>query len=420
MLALFTERSRTTACQSTWDSYVMDHPVNNIGPWRGIDSPRVKPEDLKGQHVKLKRFGVMAGAAITATLALAACGTDNNTTPPPAGGSGAPTTAAISCKTGSLTSQGSTAQLNAMNEWIKDYKAACSGANIDYQGTGSGAGVTAFESGTADFAGSDSALSGADVQKAGTRCGTGNNAIDLPMVIGPIAVVTNVSGASNLQFSAPTLAKIFSGKITKWNDAAIMADNPGVTLPATPILTVHRSDSSGTSDNFTKYLSTVAASDWTYGHNKVWPAPGGTAQKGSDGISASIKANDGSIGYVEWSFAQLNNLNMAKIKNGSGSYQDLTAQSAAATIGGAKITGTGNDLTMSVDYNTTASGAYPIVLVTYEIVCEKCTPADKLALLKSFLTYTATGGQSVIGQLGYAALPSEVASKVQSSISAMS
>jgi phosphate transport system substrate-binding protein len=373
---------------------------------------------LKGQHVKLKRFSVMAGVAITATLALAACGTDNNTNPP-AGGSASPT-ATISCASGKLQLQGSTAQANAMGQWIKDYTAACPGASIDYQGTGSGAGITAFEAGTgADFIGSDSALSGADIQKAAARCGAGNNAIDLPMVIGPIAVVYNVSGVSNLQLSASTLAKIFSGKVTKWNDPAIAADNPGVTLPATPILTVHRSDSSGTSDNFTKYLGAAAATDWTYGHNKVWPGPGGTAQKGSDGISASIKANDGSIGYVEWSFAQLNSLNMAKVKNGAGAYQDLTAQSAAATVASAKITGTGNDLTMSIDYNTTASGAYPIVLVTYEIVCEKGNAADKLALIKSFLTYTSTAGQGTIGKLGYAALPTDVAAKVQQSVTAL-
>jgi phosphate transport system substrate-binding protein len=368
--------------------------------------------------VKLKRFGVMAGAAITATLALAACGTNNNSTPPAAGGSATPTSS-IACASGSLTSQGSTAQLNAMNEWIKDYKQACSGANIDYQGTGSGAGITAFESGTADFAGSDSALSGADIDKAKTRC-QGNNALDLPMVVGPIAVIYNVSGVNNLQMSPSTIAKIFSGKITKWNDPAIAADNSGATLPATPILTVHRSDSSGTSDNFTKYLTAAAASDWTFGHDKVWKAPGGSAQKGSDGVSAAVKANDGSIGYAEWSFAQLNNLGMVKVKNGAGQYQELTGEAAGVTVGSATIKGTGNDLTMSIDYNTTAQGAYPIVLVTYEIVCEKGTPADKLSLLKSFLTYTATSGQQAITPVFYAPLPSSVASKVQASINAMS
>jgi phosphate transport system substrate-binding protein len=324
------------------------------------------------------------------------------------------------CATGSLTAQGSTAQLNAMNEWIKDYQTACSSARIDYQGTGSGAGIASFEAGQADFVGSDSALSGVDVQKANARCGTGNNAIDLPMAVTPTAVVYNLSGVSNLQLSAPTLARIFSGRVVRWNDPAIAADNPGVTLPSTPMLTVHRSDSSGVTDNFTKYLGVAAPSDWTYAHNKVWPAPGGTAQRGSDGISASIKGNDGAIGYVEWSFAQVNSLSMAGIRNNAGEYRALTEQSAAATVSGASITGTGNDLALSVDYNTTQSGAYPIVLVTYEIVCEKGTAADKLALLKAFLTYAAAGGQAAVGALGYAAMPPALASKVQASISNLS
>lgn len=369
--------------------------------------------------MKLKRFGVMAGAAITATLALAACGTNNNTTPPPAGASGT-SAPSISCASGSLTAQGSTAQLNAMKQWIKDYAAACSGATVDYQGTGSGAGIQAFTAGTADFAGSDSALKDTEQPGADKRCGTGNKAIHLPMVTGPIAVVTNVSGANNLQFSPATLAKIFSGAVIKWNDPAIAADNPGVTLPASAILTVHRSDSSGTTDNFTNYLTSAAGPAWAFSHDKVWKAPGGSGQKGNDGVGAAIKANDGSIGYVEWSFALVNNLNMAKIKNGAGEFTALTGDSAGKTIEGAQITGTGNDLKMKIDYNTTTPGAYPIVLVTYEIVCEKGTPADKLPLLKSFLTYVATGGQVTLSQIGYAPLPAAVASKVQASISALS
>jgi len=371
-------------------------------------------------HVKLQRLGILAGIALTATVALAACGTNNNTSPP-ASGSGSPTAGAIQCATGTLNAQGSTAQANAIANWIKLYNQACPGATINYTGSGSGAGQQAFIAGQADFAGSDSPLSATDQPKANAHC-TGGAAIHLPMVVGPIAVVYNVNGVSNLQFKAATLAGIFNGKITKWNDPAIAADNPGVSLPATKITPVHRSDSSGTTDNFTKYLGTVAGSTaWPYPHDKVWHAPGGDAEKGSDGVSKFLASTDGAIGYVEWSFATLNNLNMAKIFNGAGEWSTLTADSAGKTIAGAQVVGTGNDLQMKIDYATNAPGAYPIVLVTYEIVCDKGNPSGSLNLLKSFLGYTSsTAGQQTLTTVGSAPLPETVRSKVAQVVSSMS
>jgi phosphate transport system substrate-binding protein len=371
--------------------------------------------------VKLQRHGILAGLALTATFALAACGSDNNTTPATnAGGGSSSASNPIACASGTLNAQGSTAQQNAINEWVKDYQTSCSGANIVYQGTGSGAGQQAFISGTADFAGSDSALTAADQPKADARCKTGP-AIHLPMAVGPIAVVYNVSGVTGLQLKPATLAKIFAGKITTWNDQAIKADNPGATLPSTKILTVHRSDSSGTSDNFTNYLSTVDAADWTFGHDKTWKGPGGDAEKGSDGIASLLSKTDGAIGYVEWSFAQADNLNVAKVGNGAGEFAELNGDSAGKTIASAQTTGTGDDMQLKIDYNTTASGAYPIVLVTYEIVCEKGNDAGKLPLLKDFLSYTAsTGGQQAITKVGYAPLPESVRTKVASIVNNLS
>src|SRR6185312_4222050 len=184
---------------------------------------------LEGTIVKLQRSGYLAGIALTATLALAACGSDN--TDGGTGSSGA-SAAPGSCGTGSLTAQGSTAQKNAMDEWIKNYQAQCSGAKIDYQGTGSGAGIQAFIAGTADFAGSDSALKEEEQPQADAKC-AGGQALNLPMVIGPIAVVYNLDGVDGLSFSPETLAGIFAGKITKWNDPKIAADNSGATLPTT-------------------------------------------------------------------------------------------------------------------------------------------------------------------------------------------
>jgi len=364
--------------------------------------------------VKLQRSGVIAGIALTATLALTACGSDNEATGDSAGASAA----AGNCAAGSLTAQGSSAQKNAMAEWIKTYQGQCADAKIDYQGTGSGAGITAFISGTADFAGSDSALKPEEQPQADAKC-PGGAALNLPMVIGPISVVYNLDGIDSLQLDASTLAKIFAGTIKTWNDPAIAAQNSGAKLPSTAIGTVHRSDESGTTDNFTKYLSKTAESDWSFSNAKAWKAPGGTGAKGSDGVASAVKSTPGSIAYVELSFAENSDLKMAKIKNGAGEYTELTGASAGKTIEGAKITGTGNDLKMDIDYATTTAGAYPIVLVTYEIACSKGSP--KAAAIKGFLTYTSsTGGQSALGDLGYAPLPASIQTKVAASVAAIS
>jgi phosphate transport system substrate-binding protein len=368
--------------------------------------------------VKLKRHGIMAGIALTAaTLALAGCGSDN-TTRSTGTSNGNSAGSSADCASGSLTAQGSTAQKNAMDEWVQAYQQKCSAAQINYQGTGSGAGVTAFNGKSADFAGSDSALKdGDETTKATARCG-GSPALNLPMVVGPIAVVYNLDGVKDLTLKPATLAQIFSGKITKWDDPAIKADNASAQLPSSTISTVHRSDDSGTTDNFTNYLKGAAGSDWTFDHSKTWKAPGGQAAKGSDGIASTLKSTPGTIGYVELSFAQNSSLPTAKIVNGNGEPTELTAEAAGKTIAGAKITGTGDDLKMTIDYTTMEAGAYPIVLVTYEIVCSTGNDAAKLPLLKGFLTYTSSAdGQRSLADLGYAPLPDSVRSKVATSVS---
>ena len=371
---------------------------------------------MKGTlQVKLQRPGYAAGIALTAALALAACGSDNNETPA-AGGSAAP----ANCASGTINAQGSSAQKNAMDEWIKAYQQQCPDVKINYEPSGSGAGIQAFISGTADFAGSDSALKEEEQPQADAKCPTGA-AIHLPMVTGPIAVVFNVSGVDSLQLKPATIAGIFAGKITKWDAAEIKADNPGATLPATTIQTVHRSDSSGTTDNFTNFLTKTAEAQWTFGKAKEWAAPGGTGAKGSDGVASAVKGADGAIGYVELSFAENSALKMAKVGNGAGEFVELTAESAGKTVAGAEITGTGSDLKLSIDYNTKEAGAYPLVLVTYEIACSTGTPADKLAAVKGFLSYAAsTAGQAELAELGYAPLAEEVRAKVEASVQAIS
>ncbi|MBO0890940.1 MAG: phosphate ABC transporter substrate-binding protein PstS [Acidothermales bacterium] len=353
--------------------------------------------------------------ALTGVLALAACGTDNN-----GGGSKAASPKASSCAKGSLNASGSTAQANAMTQWIKAYQSTCSSATVNYQANGSGAGIQQFSQGSTDFAGSDSPLKPEETGPATKRC-KGNKPVHLPMVPGPIAVVYNLPGVADLQIDGPTLGKIFSGKIKKWDDPAIKAQNSGAKLPSSPIQTFHRSESSGTTDNFTKYLAAAAGKNWTFDHDKTWKAPGGQGSKGSDGIASSVKQTTGALSYVELSFAQSSKLSMAKVKNASGKYVALTNEAVGALISSAKAKGTGNDLQLELDYNTMDPKAYPIALVTYEIVCSKGLPSDKVALEKGFLSYAASQkGQDTLTSLGYAPLPDTVATKVRQSIQSIS
>lgn len=368
--------------------------------------------------IKYRAAAVGIAAAGAAALVLAGCGTDNNST----GGSPAPSGAAgnISCHAGSLTSGGSTAQQNAISAWRKVYENTCNGTNINYQGVGSGAGVTQFSSGTLDFAGSDFALDSSDQSGADARCKSGP-AINIPLTPGGIAIGYNIPNVTKLNLSASNLAKIFSGKITNWNDPAIAKDNSGTTLPNLPIQTFHRSDSSGTSYNFTNYLASEAKSDWSYGANKNWPAPSGQGEHGSSLVASTVKSTAGGIGYFEQSFATQNNLPMASVSNAAGQFVPLTTENVANFLAKAKVVGTGNDLKLNFDYTNTDPNAYPNALVTYEIVCSKGNDAAKLPLIKGFLGYAASvAGQSTLTSQGYVPLPSDLQTKVAAAVAALS
>jgi len=324
-------------------------------------------------------------------------------------------TGAISCAAGSLRGQGSSAQTNAVNTWIRNYQVACPDATVAYDSTGSGAGVRAFLAGTGAFAGTDSALTAQEQAAADTRCGRGP-AVHLPMVIGPIALAYNVAGAGDLRLAPATAAKIFAGAVTRWDDPVIAADNPGIGLPSTAIRTVHRQDSSGTTANFTAFLAATAGADWRFGEQSAWLAPGGIAQRGSNGVASTIARTDGAIGYIEASYARFHDLAVARIRNGAGEFVALTDAAAGRTVAAAGLTGTGGDLRLALDYGSRAGGAYPIVLVTYEVVCLSGSPP----LLKSFLTYTAgTGGQAAAARLGYAPLPEQLRAKVAAAVAGL-
>lgn len=374
--------------------------------------------------MKLQRQRVVLGLLVGSGL-LAGCGSDTGGGPGsstnPGSASNAAGASAITCSPGSLTASGSTAQQNAIAQWIKDYLNKCSAANINYGGGGSGQGVQQFTDGKVDFAGSDFPLAaGAEQQAADARCKNGF-ALNIPMVGGPIAVGYNIPGVSkSLNLSASNLARIFSGKITNWNDQAIARDNPGTQLPSLGIQNFHRSDGSGTTYNFTNYLANDAKADWSFGTNKTWTAPGGQGAKGSQGVAQGVKATPGGIGYFELSFATQSPIPYAAVGNVDGKFVPLTQDNAVKFLSNAKVVGTGGDLKLQFDYANTDTAAYPNLLVTYEIVCSKGNAAAKLPLLKNFLGYAASStGQQELPSQGYISLPGNLQQQVRQTINSL-
>jgi phosphate transport system substrate-binding protein len=370
-----------------------------------------------------RRITSVTGIALAGTLALTACGSDNNATASPAAGN-ARTTTAADCATGTLNAEGSSAQKNAIEQAITDFQTACSGATLNYNPTGSGAGIKQFIAGQVDFAGSDSALKDAasagstTIEQAAADKTCGSPAWNLPMVTGPIAVAFNVKGVDKLVLTPAVTAKIFSGAITKWDDPAIAAINSGVKLPAEAIKVFFRSDESGTTENFTKYLHAAAAADWSADPAKKWSGKGEGKEK-SAGVANAVKSTEGGITYAEWSYAKDNKLGIASIDNGAGAVE-LTGDTVGKAVGVATQSGDGNNIKLKLDYATKEAGAYPILLVTYEIVCSKAKDPAKAKLVKAFLkSFAAPAEQTKLQDIGYAPLPASVQSKVAAAIDAL-
>lgn len=357
--------------------------------------------------MRFQRYGAVAGVTVAAALALSACGSNNNspsnnTTSTASGGSS-------SCPSGTLNLAGSTAQANAISQWKKDYQTQCTGVTINYNANGSGAGFTSFVQKQADFAGSDYAQSttqAAQVTSSG-RCGSGS-AVDIPGVAGAIAVIFNVPGITSLNLDAKTLSGIFNGTITKWNDPAIQHDNPSVTnLPPLAIQPFFRSDTSGTSYNFSNYLNNLGTFPAA---NKQWAGKAGQGAKGSSAVAAKVKSTSGGIGYAEYSYATEGGLSYAEVSNAQGAFVQLTQANAANFLSQAKVEQTGNDTKVAFNYQYASANAYPATLVTYEIVCGTGNDSSTLPLIKGFLNYiVSTPAQSELNSLGYVPLPSNIA-----------
>jgi phosphate transport system substrate-binding protein len=366
------------------------------GPGLTVTSPR-----------RPVRLLATAGIAVLGLL-VAACGSSSkksstsSTTVSP----GATTTVKLSPAT--LNGSGSTFQLAFNQEAIQEFVQKNPGITINYAGGGSSKGLTDLASKLTDFAGTDTPITDY------TKYGGESAVLYFPTVVAPITVAYNLSGVSKLTLSAPTIAKIFSGKITTWNDPAITADNPGTNLPSTKITPVHRSDGSGTTKNFTQYLSKAAASDWTNPSSTTWPAgfPGGTGS-GNPGVAQTIKSTPGAIGYVDYSTATSSNLSLASIKNSSGKPIEPTLQGASAAV--ANIIANPN-LTYDPT-NAQGTDAYPITSPTWIVIYKNQTDKAKGEALKAWLNFILTTGQTQTAQTaGYAPLQGALLQKAQAQL----
>jgi phosphate transport system substrate-binding protein len=319
-----------------------------------------------------------------------------------------------------LTGSGSTAQANAMSHFITSYEESCSGKQLTYTGSGSGAGIQDFLAGKTDFGGSDSPLSGDELTAAKQRCG-GADAWDLPVVFGPIAITFNVKTTDDLTLDAATLAKIFSGAVTRWDDPAITAQNGS--MPAEDIHVVYRSDASGTTDNFQQYLQGAAGGTWTKGAGKVFNGGAGTAAKGNEGTAEAVKNTEGAISYNEWSYAMKQHLDAVGIQT-AGGVAHIGNDFVGKTISNVTIKGQGadpNDLVLDLSkvYATTTPGVYPVLLASYEVVCAKYPDAEVGKAVKAFMQSTVTDGQQGLNNLGYIPLPSDFQTRVAAAVNSI-
>jgi phosphate transport system substrate-binding protein len=363
---------------------------------------------------------LVATAAIAA-LVLAACGDDDDddtaATTAAAPASAAPTQAPgttdssataegsagttspaaeidYSAISGTLIGAGASSQAAAMQAWQAGFQTLAPGATVEYDPVGSGGGRETFLAGGSDFAGSDAYLKDEELASSIDACAGDRGAVDLPHYVSPIAIAYNVPDleGTTLQLSPVTVAKIFANQISNWDDDAIAADNPGVGLPDLALNPVHRSDDSGTTQNFTDYLSKVAPDIWTYGALQDWGGDGPGGGEGADktsGVVAAVQAGEGSIGYADES--QIAELPAAMIGVGS-EFVAPTAEAAAKVLDiSPRAQGRPDgDFAFELVRDTTESGVYPIVLVSYHVVCLQYDSQEKVDLVKGFMTYVGS------------------------------
>ena len=361
--------------------------------------------------MKISTFGAPVALLAAAALTLSACAT-NEPAQPGNGGSNGATTAAST-----LAGKGASSMSAAQQKWIADYQSAHPGVTINYSPDGSGAGRQAFTSGAVQYAGSDRPFKD-DEMGAGKfgKCTAESNALNLPVYVSPIAVIFNVNGVTDLKLDPDTLAGIFAGKITKWNDPKIVNTNKGATLPDAAITAVHRADDSGTTSNFTDYLHQAAPSVWTEAASDTFPgAFGGESAKGTSAVVDAVTTGTNTIGYADASAAK--DLGHAQLEVGT-EWLSPTAEAAAKIVDESKQVAGRSEHDLALTLTRKAPGVYPAVLVSYALVCEAYKDANDAQLVKGFIGYAASAdGQKAAAQAaGSAPLSESMQAKVKAAI----
>ena len=300
-----------------------------------------------------------------------------------------------------ITGAGSTFDYPAFTKWFEAYGNVDKDVHFNYQSIGSGGGIKNLLNETVDFGASDKPMDDAALATAPGKI------LHIPIVAGGVAIIYNLPGSPKLKLDGDTLANIYLGNITKWNDPKIVALNPGVSLPDLAIVPVHRADGSGTTFIFTDYLSSVNpawADSVKKGSSVNWPAGIGLASKGSEGVAGSVKQQPGGIGYAELAYANQNNIPFADMKNYSGNFISPAPDSVSAALATAQIP---DDFRFSM-VNAPGDKAYPISGASWVLVYQKQKGADHGAKLVAFLKWAVTEGQKLSPSLDYAPLPDEV------------
>ncbi|WP_324613395.1 phosphate ABC transporter substrate-binding protein PstS [Agromyces kandeliae] len=359
--------------------------------------------------MNLKRFAAPAVIAMTAALALSSCAANE-------GGSGE--SGSDSTLSGNLVGAGASSQDSAQQAWIAGFQTANPDVTIDYDPSGSGAGRDTFLSGASDYAGSDRAFNDEEIAEGGfAKCAPDTSVVELPLYISPIAVIFNLEGVDSLSLDPATIAGIFAGDITNWNDEAIAATNEGVELPDLAITPVHRSDDSGTTENFTDYLGAAAPDVWTYEADGVWPFEGGEGAQGTSGVVDAVTNGTGTIGYADASRA--GDLGTVAVGVG-GEFVEYSPEAAAAIVDASPfVEGRDeHDLAIELDRTSEEAGVYPIVLVSYLIACQEYAEPENVELVKAYLSYIASPeGQDVAAEsAGSAPISDSLREKVTAAI----
>lgn len=327
-----------------------------------------------------------AAIGAIALLALTSCAANEGGTPSETTGGGETNASSLN---GTLNATGASSQDAAQQAWLGEFQNTHGGVTINYQATGSGVGRDNFKAGGQSYIGSDRAFKVDEIEAGGFGSCSTDAIVEVPVYISPVAVIFNLEGIDSLNLKPAVIADIFNGVITNWNDPAIAADNPGVTLPDLAISPVHRSDKSGTTGVFTTYLSAVAPENWPHGEAEEWPIGSGESAQGTSGVVQTVRSGNGTIGYADAS--QAGSLGTASVEV-AGEFVSYSAEAAAKLVEASPLADgrSAGDLVFDIDPAAAPEGSYPIALVSYLVACEKYEDSNTADIVREYFTFIAS------------------------------